>query len=76
MKRKGDNMMHSVNDDLLGDLDEDNEVLIFEISEDSVDLVIEEVWILIFETCLDEYLEDDSDDDELKFVNERIWKRL
>ena len=42
-------MMHSVNDDLLGDLDEDNEVLISEISEDSVDLVIEKVWILILE---------------------------
>jgi hypothetical protein len=64
--------MHSVNDDLLGDLDDDNEVLISEISEDSVDLVIEKVWTLIFEICSDEYSEDDSDDDELKFVNERI----
>ena len=71
-KRKGDNMMHSVNDDLLDDWGDDNEVLISEIFEDLEDLVIEKVWILIFEICLDESFEVDLDDDEAKFVNEKI----
>ena len=41
MRKKDDNMMHSVNDDSLDDLDDDNEVLILEISDDLVDLVDE-----------------------------------
>ena len=72
-KRKGDNMTHSVNDDLLDDLDDDNEVLISEIFDDSD----EEPWILIFEICSDEYSEDDLGGDEaLKCVSEKILKRL
>jgi hypothetical protein len=41
MRKKDDNMMHSVNDDLLDDSDEDSEVLILEILEDLADFEIE-----------------------------------
>jgi len=64
--------MHSVNEDLLDDLDDDNEVLISEIFEDSVDLVIEKVWILILGICFDESFEVDLDDEGRKFVSEKI----
>jgi hypothetical protein len=72
MKRRGDNMMLSVNDDSLDDFDDDSEVLILEISEGLVDSVIEKVWILIFEICFDEYLVDDLVVEEQKCVNEMI----
>jgi hypothetical protein len=47
MKKRGDSMMLFVNDDLLNDSEDDNEVLILEILDDSVDLEIENEWILI-----------------------------
>jgi hypothetical protein len=68
-------MMHFANEDLLDDLDDETEDLILEISEDLVDLDDENEWILILEICLDEYSGDDLDD-EVKFVNEKISKRL
>ena len=40
-------MMHFANEDLLDDLDDDNEVLISEIFDDSVDLEVEKEWISI-----------------------------
>ena len=52
MKRKEDNMMRSVNDDLLDDLEVDSDDLIL---DDFHDLEIEQVWILILEICYDEY---------------------
>jgi hypothetical protein len=74
MRKKDDNMMHSVNDDLLDDLDDDNEDSIL---EDSHDLeVVNEDLILIFEICLDECSEDDLDDEDQEFVNEKISKKL
>jgi hypothetical protein len=76
MKRKDDNMTHSVNDDLLDDLDDDNEDSILVIFDDLVDLEIEKGWILIWEICSDDFLDEDSDDDERKCVNEKISKRL
>jgi hypothetical protein len=72
MRKKGDNMMLSVNDDLLDDFDDDNEVLILEIFEDLADLVIEKVWILILEICYEGYLGDDSVVEGRKYVNEMI----
>ncbi|MBO7094884.1 hypothetical protein J6V86_01550 [bacterium] len=65
-------MMHSVNDDSLDDSDDDNEVLISEILEDLVGSVIEKVWILILGICYEEYFEVDFDDEEQKYVSERI----
>ena len=61
-------MMLSVNDDLLDDLVDDNEVLILVILDDSVD----EQLILILGICLDEYLDDDLEVDEVKYVSEKI----
>ena len=66
MKRKGDNTMHSVNDDSLDDLVEgDSEDLIL---EDFRDLEIEREWISIYEIYLDEFFEDDSDEDDEIFI--------
>ena len=66
--------MHSVNDDLLDDLvDDDNEDLIL---EDSHDLEIEREWISICEIYSEDFLDDDLDEDEVKYVNEKISKRL
>ena len=73
MRKKDDNMIISVNDDSLDDLDDDNDDLIL---DDFHDLETEQVWILILEICLDEFFEDDLDDDEVKSVNEKISKRL
>jgi hypothetical protein len=72
MRKKDHNMMLFVNDDLLDDLEVDSEVLILEIFEDSVDLVIEKVWILILEICYEEYLVDDLEVEEQRYVNEEI----
>jgi hypothetical protein len=47
MKKRGDSMMHSVNEDLREDFDDDNEVLILEIFDDSEDFEVEKEWILI-----------------------------
>ena len=56
-------------DDLtFGYLDDEHEVLIFEILGDLVGLVIERVSILIFEICYEESLAEDFDD-ELKLRN-------
>ena len=73
MRKKDDNMMLSVNDDLLDDFHDDSDDLIL---DDFHDLETEQVWILILEICLDEFFEDDLDDDEVKSVNEKILKRL
>ncbi|MBR7036727.1 hypothetical protein IKI14_02410 [bacterium] len=76
MRKKEDSMMYFVNDDLLDDLVEvDSEVLILEISDDSVDSDDENEWILILEIYYDEYLGEDLDD-EAKYVNDEISKRL
>ena len=72
MKRKGDNTMHSVNDDSHDDSVDDNEDLISEISDD----LVGELLTLIFEICLVESFEVDSVDDEARYVNERISKKL
>jgi hypothetical protein len=72
MRKKEVNMMLSVNDDSLDDFDDDREVLILEILEDSVDLVIEKVWILILEIYFDEYLVDDLGVEGQRYVNEMI----
>ena len=72
MKRKDDSMMLSVNDDLREDLDDDSEVLISEILGDLLD----EQLILILGIYLVEYFEVDSDDEEVKYVNEKILKKL
>jgi hypothetical protein len=69
MRKKDDNMMHSVNDDLQDDLDDDNEDLIFEVFHD---LEMGQGWILICEIYLDEFSDDDLDDEKQKFVNEKI----
>ena len=45
MRKKDDNMMHSVNDDSHEDLDEGSEVLISEILDDLVGFEMER-WIL------------------------------
>ena len=69
MRKKDDNMMHSVNDDLLDDLvEDDNDDLIL---DDSHDLEIEREWISICEICLEDFLDEDSDEDEVKSVNEK-----
>jgi hypothetical protein len=74
MKRKDDNMMLFVNEDLLDDLDEDdNDDLIL---VDFHDLEIEREWISICEIYSEDFLDEDSDEDEVKFVNEKISKRL
>ena len=74
MRKKDDNMMHSVNEDLLDDLDDDSEDSIL---EDFHDLeVVSDDLILIFEICLDECSEDDLDDEDQESVNEKISKRL
>ena len=74
MRKKDDNMMPFVNDDLHEDSeDDDNEGLIL---EDSHDFEIEREWISIYEIYCDEFFEDDSGDDEVKSVNEKISKRL
>jgi hypothetical protein len=74
MRKKDDNTMHFVNDDLQDDLvDDDSEDLISGVFHD---LEMGQEWILICEICLDEFFEDDLDDDEVKFVNEKISKRL
>ena len=66
-------MMHFVNDGLLDDLVEvDSEVLILEISDDSVDLDDENELISIFEIYYDEFFDDDLDDEEVKYVNDEI----
>jgi hypothetical protein len=49
MRKRDDNMMHSVNDDLLEGSEDEMEVLIFEIFEDSVVLEMENESILIYE---------------------------
>jgi hypothetical protein len=72
MKRKEDNMMLSVNDDSHDDLADEIEGLISEIFDDLVD----DLLTLIFETCLVEYFEVDLVDDEVKYVNEKISKKL
>jgi hypothetical protein len=72
MKRKGDNMMHSVNDDLLEGSEDEMEVLIFEISDDSEG----ELLILIFEIYLVESSEEDLVDEEVRYTNEKISKKL
>jgi hypothetical protein len=72
MKRKEDNMMLSVNDDSHDDLVDEMEGLISEIFDDLVD----DQLTLIFETCLVEYFEVDLVDDEVKYVNEKISKKL
>jgi hypothetical protein len=72
MKRKEDNMMLSVNDDSHDDLVDEIEGLISEIFDDLVD----DQLTLIFETCLVESFEVDLVDDEVKYVNERISKKL
>jgi len=72
MKRKDDSMMLFVSDDSLDDSDDDNEDLILVILDDSEP----EVWILIWEICLDDSSGEDSGDDELRCVNERISKKL
>jgi hypothetical protein len=64
--------MHFVNDDLLGDLDDDKGVLILVISDDLVDLEMENESILILEICLEEYFEVDLDDENREFVSEKI----
>jgi hypothetical protein len=70
MRKRDDNMMHSVNDDLQDDLvDDDNEDLIL---DDFHDLEMEQEWILIWEIYSDEFFDDDSDDEKQKFVNEKI----
>jgi hypothetical protein len=69
-RKKDDNMTHSVNDDLQGDLvDDDNEDLI---SEAFHDLEMEQELILIYEICLGEFSDDDLVDEKQKFVNEKI----
>jgi hypothetical protein len=74
MRKKDDNMMLSVNDDLLDDLvEDDSEDLIL---VDFRDLEIEREWILICEICSEDFSDEDSDDDEVKFANEKISKRL
>jgi hypothetical protein len=72
MKRKEDNMMLSVNDDSHDDLVDEIEGLISEIFDDLVD----DQLTLIFETCLVEYFEVDLVDDEVRYVNEKISKKL
>jgi hypothetical protein len=74
MRKKDDNMMLSVNDDLQDDLVVDD-------SEDSIlvvfhDLEIEREWISICEIYCDEFSDDDLDEDEVRFVNEKISKKL
>ena len=77
MIKKDDNMMHSVNDDLRDDLVEvDSDDLILEIFDDLEDLDDESEWILISEICYDESFDDDLDDEEAKYVNDEISKRL
>ena len=74
MRKKDDNTMLSVNEDLRDDLvEDDNEDLIL---VDFRDLEIEHEWISICEICCDEFSEDDLGDDEVKSVNEKISKRL
>jgi hypothetical protein len=74
MRKKDDNMMHSVNEDLLDDSDDDSEDSIL---EDFHDLEVgSDDLILIFEICLDECSEDDLDDEDREFVNEKISKKL
>jgi hypothetical protein len=68
MKRKEGSMMLFVSDDLHDDLVDEREVLILVILDDLVD----EQLILILEICLDEYLDEDFEVDEVKCVNERI----
>jgi hypothetical protein len=73
MRKRDDNTMPSVNDDLLDDLvDDDNEVLI---SVDFRDFEIEREWILIYEICSEDFSVE-ALDDEVKFVNEKISKKL
>jgi hypothetical protein len=72
MKRKGDSMTLSVNDDLHDDLAEDDEASTLVIFDDLVDFEIERRWILIFEICYDEYLEDDLVEEVVKLEGERI----
>jgi hypothetical protein len=76
MKKRDDSMMLFVSDDLLDDSDEDSEVLILEILEDLADFEIEGVWISIWEICLDDSSDEDSEEVELKYVNEKISKKL
>jgi hypothetical protein len=76
MKKRDDNMTLSVNDDSHEDLVDEMEVLILEISEDLVDLEMEKESILIWEICLEDSLDEDLDDDELKYVSEKISKKL
>jgi hypothetical protein len=74
-RKKDESTMHSVNDDLHDDSDEDREDLILGILVDLVDLEIDE-WILIWEICYDDFLDEDFEVDELKYVNEKISKKL
>ena len=61
--------MLSVSDDSLDDLvddDNDDSILV-----DFHDFEIEHEWISIYEIYLDEFFDDDSDEDEVKSVNEK-----
>jgi len=71
MKKRDNNMMLFVSDDLHDDFDEIDD-LIFEISVIFDDLVIEQVLILIFEIYYDEYFEVDLVDDEVRLKSEMI----
>ena len=61
-----------VSDDLHDDSDDELDDLSSEIFDDFADFEIEKVWILILEIYFDEYLVDDLDEDELRYVNEKI----
>ena len=74
MRKKDDNTMPSVNEDLLDDSVEDD-------SEDSIlddfhDFEIEHEWISIWGICYEDFSDDDLDEDEVKSVNEKTSKRL
>ena len=74
MKRKDDNMMLFVSDDLREDLEVEREGLIFEVFRD-LEIEVGE-WILIWEIYLEDSLGEDSDDEVLRCVSEKISKRL
>jgi hypothetical protein len=76
MRKKDDNMMLFVSDDLQGDLGDDNEDLIFEILDDLVGLVEGNEWISIWEIYCDDFLGDDLGEDEQRYVSEKILKKL
>ena len=66
--------MLSVSDDSLDDLvddDNDDSILV-----DFHDFEIEREWISICEIYFDEFFDEDLGDDEVKFVNEKISRKL